>query len=103
MENESTICPPIAGVGGMTDLEVFGCFNIEVDGTGNDLWEFRVIPKKRKPAREIQQDMIPAEADLMVNKVGRAGDESRIEELCRFYEKQIENKTEKSAFSQLTD
>ena len=103
MENESTICPPIAGVGGMTDLEAFGCFNIEIDETGNDLWEFRAIPKKRKPAREIQQDMTPAEADLMIDKVGRAGDESRIEELCRFYQNQIKDKTEKSAFLSLTD
>jgi hypothetical protein len=103
MKNESTICPPIAGVGGMTDLEVFGCFNIEIDENGNDLWEFRVIPKERKPARELHQDMVPVEADLMVDKTGRAGDESRIVALARFYQNQIKDKTEKSAFLPLTD
>lgn len=49
-------------------------------------------------ARELRQDSIPTEADLMVDKVGRAGDESRIDALADFYQKQLENKTEKSAF-----
>ena len=49
-------------------------------------------------ARELRQDSIPAEADLMTDKVGRAGDESRIDALADFYQEQLENKTEKSAF-----
>ena len=47
--------------------------------------------------------MIPTEADLMQNKVGRAGDESRIVALTEFYQKQLEKNSEQSAFFQLTD
>ena len=46
MSNE--ICPAIEGIGGMTDMEVFSCFNVEIDGDGNDLWDFRRFNKKRK-------------------------------------------------------
>jgi|TARA_R110002110_G_scaffold285273_1_gene499527 hypothetical protein len=99
MENKNTICPPIAGIGGMTDLEVFACFNIEVDETGNDLWEFRVIPKKRKSAREHRIDMTPEEADLMIDKVGRAGSLERVAALVEHYQ----TKEEKSPFLPLTD
>lgn len=49
-------------------------------------------------ARELRQDSIPSEADLMTDKIGRAGDESRIDALADFYQEQLENKTEKSAF-----
>ena len=98
-----TICPPVCGVGGIDDLELFEMWNIEIDENGNDLWEFRKIKQARKSAREVRQDSIPTEADLMCEKVGRAGDESRIEALTEFYQVQLENKTEESAFSSLTD
>ena len=64
MKNEMTICPPINGIGGLTDMEVFGCFNIEIDEQGNDLWEFR----------------------KMINPVGRAGSLERIEALAKHYQ-----------------
>ncbi len=52
--------------------------------------------------RELRQEMIPAEADLMKEKVGRPGDLSRIEALARFYQRQSEGKSEKSPFLTLT-
>ena len=103
MKKENQICPPVEGIGGMSDVEAFACFNVEIDENGSDLWEFRVIPKERKGARELRQDMIPTKADLMQNKVGRAGDESRIVALTEFYQKQLEKNSEQSAFFQLTD
>ena len=48
--------------------------------------------------RELRQEMIPAEADLMKEKVGRPGDQSRIEALVRFYQRQSEGTSEKSPF-----
>ena len=55
MSNE--ICPAIEGIGGMTDMEVFSCFNVEIDGDGNDLWDFRKIQQKTKTARELKADL----------------------------------------------
>ena len=97
MKNE--ICPAIEGIGGMTDLEAFACFNVEIDERGSDLWEFRKVPKKRSAARELAMDMVPAEADLMIDKVGRAGSLERVEALVKHYQ----NTEEKSPFSPLTD
>ena len=53
-------------------------------------------------SRELRQEMIPAEADLMKEKIGRPGDLSRIEALARFYQRQSEEKSEKSPFLTLT-
>ena len=98
-----TICKPVNGIGGIDDLEVFDIFNIEIDEQGHDLWEFRKVKQKKKSARERRQDSVPTQADLMCDKIGRAGDESRIQALASFYQEQLENKTEKSAFLSLTD
>ena len=54
------------------------------------------------PTRELRQEMLPAEADLMKEKVGRPGDLSRIEALARFYQRQSEGKSENSPFLTLT-
>jgi len=98
-----TICKPVCGIGGVDDLELFDIFNVEIDEQGSDLWEFRKIPQEKKSAREQRQDSIPTQADLMRDKVGRAGDKSRIEALAIFYQEQLKNKTEQSAFLSLTD
>ena len=97
MKNE--ICPAIEGIGGMTDLEAFACFTVEINEQGSDLWEFRKVPQKRSAARELAMDMVPAEADLMIDKVGRAGSLERVEALVKHYQ----NTEEKSPFSPLTD
>ena len=84
MKNE--ICPAIEGIGGMTDLEAFACFTVDINEQGSDLWEFRKVPQKRSAARELAMDMVPAEADLMVDKVGRAGSLERVEAVVRQYQ-----------------
>jgi len=57
---------------------------------------------KDTTSRELRQDMIPTEADLMKEKVGRPGDQSRIKALARFYQRQSEGTSEKSPFLTLT-
>ena len=86
MKNKMTICPPINGIGGLTDMEVFACFNIEIDEQGNDLWEFRKIPKKQKTAREKRADLISPDRERMIKPVGRAGSLERIEALAKHYQ-----------------
>jgi len=79
------ICPAIEGIGGMTDMEAFDCFNIEIDEDGNDLWEFRKI-QKTKTARELKADLIAPDREKMVNPVGRAGSLERVQALIEHYQ-----------------
>ena len=51
----------------------------------------------------MRQEMIPQEADLMKEKVGQPGDESRIQALTQFYGKQSQEKSEESPFLVLTE
>ena len=82
----SKICPAIEGIGGMTDMEVFSCFNIEIDEDGNELLEFRKIQKKQKTARELKADLIAPDREKMINPVGRAGSLERVEALIEHYQ-----------------
>tara|TARA_B110000902_G_C13922101_1_gene442523 strand:+ start:202 stop:519 length:318 start_codon:yes stop_codon:yes gene_type:complete len=98
MKNE--ICPAIEGIGGMTDLEVFACFSLEIDGQGTDLWSFRKIKQTvKKTAREHRIDMTPLEADTMIEKIGLAGSLERVAALAEHYQTKEEN----SPFLPLTD
>ena len=97
---EDKICPAIEGIGGMTDLEAFACFSLEIDEQGTDLWNFRKVKKAvTKSARDHRIDMTPLEADLMIDKVGRAGSLERVAALAEHYQ----TKEEKSPFLRLTD
>ena len=94
------ICPAIEGIGGMTDLEAFACFTLEIDEQGTNLWDFRKVKNvATKSAREHRIDMTPEEADLMIDKVGRAGSLERVAALAEHYQ----TKEEKSPFLPLTD
>lgn len=94
------ICPAIEGIGGMTDLEAFACFSLEIDEQGTDLWNFRKVKQTvKKTARDHRIDMTPLEADLMIDKVGRAGSLERVSALAEHYQ----TKEEKSPFLPLTD
>ena len=84
MSNE--ICPAIEGIGGMTDMEVFSCFNVEIDGDGNNLWDFHKIKQKTKTARELKADLIAPDREKMINPVGRAGSLERVEALIKHYQ-----------------
>ena len=48
MKNEMTICPPINGIGGLTDMEVFGCFNIEIDEKAMTFGSSVRFPRNKK-------------------------------------------------------
>ena len=94
------ICPAIEGIGGMTDLEAFACFTLEIDEQGTNLWDFRKVKNvATKSAREHRIDMTPEEADLMIDKVGRAGSLERVAALAEHYQTKEEN----SPFLPLTD
>lgn len=79
------ICPAIEGIGGMTDMEAFACFNIEIDEDGHDLWEFRKI-QKTKTARELKADLIAPDREKMINPIGRAGSLERVQALIEHYQ-----------------
>ena len=80
------ICPAIEGIGGMTDIEVFACFNVEIDEDGNDLWEYRKKPKKVLSARELKAELIAPDRDKMINPVGKAGSLERLDALIKHYQ-----------------
>lgn len=80
MKNEThTIAPLVNGVRHLSDIEVFQCFNVEIDEQGHDLWGYRVKQDRTIGKRSvIKQDSLPHEP----------GSDERIEWLRNYYENQ---------------
>ena len=74
-----TIVPEVNGVRHLSDLEVFECFNVEIDEQGHDLWGYRVKQDKTIGKREV-----PKHDDLPHTP----GSIERIEWLRGYYENQ---------------
>jgi len=86
-----TICPEVNGVRHLSDIEVFQCFNVEIDEQGHDLWGYRKIADKTIGKREVpKRDNLPHDP----------GSDERIEWLAKYYAEQVGGE-EKSPFDQI--
>ena len=92
MTNEThTIAPLVNGVRHLSDIEVFQCFNVEIDEQGHDLWGYRKIADKTIGKREVpKHDNLPHDP----------GSDERIEWLAKYYAEQVGGE-EKSPFDQI--
>ena len=82
MKNDThTIVTPVNGIRHLSDIEVFQCFNVEIDEHGHDLWGYRKIQDKRIGKRQVvKNDNLPHEP----------GSRERIEWLRGYYENQTD-------------
>ena len=72
MKNEPhTIAPLVNGVRHLSDIEVFQCFNVEIDEPGQDLWGYRVKQDRTIGKRSgLKQDSWPQEPGMYERSEG---------------------------------
>ena len=83
MEHEThTICTKVYGVRHLSDIQIFECFNVEIDNHGHHLWGYRAKIDRKIGKREVpKHDNLP----------GEPGSQERIEWLRSYYENQTED------------